>query len=378
MWPNRPIALILIAAGIALWAGKNGQLVRLSQWLQGQPERVPSELSPANHPLPFFTASQVRPSTPESVLHPALVGRSSQVPNRVLESFEPDADSAALLRLIANELRKAGSFRSDLYMELTRGPSHIEMTGQYTQLGNESGQSRIDLRIGEHNDMRELSKMCDGRFLYTLQKYRNERRLEFIDLRRIQETRSSAGLSQAGDPSSWMATGGLASLFENMAEAFRFTQQERSQRDGFHICVVDGVWHHRALVELLNSTIASHYLEPEIVWRKLPDNIPHQIRIELVDTNQLGWFPARIEFFQLDNSRKLVSLGKSSDSKQLVRIASIQFSPPQPVEIDPDRFLRLNTEDIETIDNTHLYISQLHRFEVLRQAQQSSSETLMR
>jgi hypothetical protein len=370
-----PIAIILIAAGIALWAGKNGELNRFIRLLQRPSDSALSEpqiVSAAD--TKHFNASasvdldqKTAEPFPRSDLDVGAKTRPGTVP--------PVTDVQKFLRTVSGQLRDSLPFKTELQAQLNWNGTTLSIPGQYAQLGQGKNQFRIDLRISAGDSTQVLSKRCDGRFLYSMKWQGGRKTLEFVDLRRIQEARTAAGLSQADNPTNWLAAGGLASLLDNLSTAFQFDSPQVVVHDSVDYLRLDGIWNSKALVELLKDTVPSHYLEPNIAWRKLPPHIPHQVSLFFAQSPSFGWMPVQLGFYRfversLPSSRSLLS-----DSDELELLAKIRFSNAQPINVEGVDFLQLDTEDTETIDNTPQYISQLRQYKMHREAKANDLES---
>ena len=58
-------------------------------------------------------------------------------------------------------------------------------------------------------------------------------------------------------------------------------------------------------------------------------------------------------------------------------LAEVQFSAPESFVFDPDEFLHINTDEVESTDATDLYVDQVHDFGFARQASQNSGNATM-
>ena len=91
--------------------------------------------------------------------------------------------------------------------------------------------------------------------------------------------------------------------------------------------------------------------------------------MEFTNDQTFGTFPHRIEFlyFKSGNDGKLVSQP----------FATIEFSSPQSISVDSNEFLKLESDDIDTINATDQFVDQIRDFEYARQAL-LESESLIR
>jgi hypothetical protein len=363
-----PIAIFLIAAGIALWAGKNGELNRIIRLLNRPSTGDATYATPADsRNNPFFNASTLsRVDKHPTELTENLQSLASL--SQKLELTEQNQQSFEFLTTTAEQLRQSPALKMDLKAEISWNASPLAVAGQYAQLGEGKGQFRVDLRIGTKEQTQTLSKLCDGRFLYSLKSQGGRKTLEFIDLRRIEETRMSAGLVHSNNSTSWFAAEGLPSLLTNLSAAFFFAPPHVFANEGIEYLRLAGIWNPVALVELLKGNVPNHYLEPKIIWAQLPRHIPHQISFCFVRTSSLGWLPCQIGFYRFPPQRDPQTGETTGKPLALELLAQIQLLNAQQIQISPADFLQLDSNAIETIDNTPKYISQLRTHEIHRQA----------
>ncbi len=341
-----PISIVLLAAGGLLWAGQN-------KWLNFSLLRSGNSQS--------VDAGNDGARTNSGLL------LSTAVPLSDAESSPANSQSAAFLQSVGANLRLAPPFQTDLQVQIQWSERSYSIGGIYAQPGQGSGQSKMELRVGTGADATTMTKICDGRFLYSLQQRGTIKTLEFIDLRRLQETRLSAGLAQSDNPLSWIATGGLASLLENLAVAFNLGPAIVSEVKGIAVCTIEGDWRIQSLAELLGASISSES-ERQIFLENLPPQIPSRIKIELANVPAFGWLPQKLTFFRP---------AKNSSPTLMRVLAEVQFSAPESFVFDPDEFLQINTDEVESTDVTDLYVEQVHDFGFARQASQSAGNATM-
>lgn len=341
-----PISIVLLAAGGLLWAGQ-------SKWLNFSLRRSGNSQS-------------VEASNDRARTNPGLL-LSTAVPLTDAESSTANSQSAAFLQSVGANLRLAPPFQTELQVQIQWSERSYSIGGIYAQPGQGSGQSKMELRVGTGADATTMTKICDGRFLYSFQQRGTIKTLEFIDLRRLQETRLSAGLAQSDNPLSWIATGGLASLLENLAVAFNLGPAIVSEVNGIVLCTIEGDWRIQSLAELLGASIGSES-EGQIFLENLPPQIPSRIKIELANVPAFGWLPQKLTFFRPE---------KNSSPTLMRVLADVQFSAPASFVFDPDEFLHINTDEVESTDVTDLYVEQVHDFGFARQASQGSGDATM-
>ena len=289
------------------------------------------------------------------------------------------APTNSFLQGISQSVRDSRPFEMNLAIAIRRNDQEHYMGGWYGQVGQKLNQSRMVLNFiaGQNRfessltpfptNGESISQICDGRFLYTLVQNQEDHHLEFIDLRKIQEVREGKQRGQHPDPTNWIATGGLASLIENLSLAFEFIEPQVREIDGLQVCRVDGIWRSEDIRELLNGQVAEDQLAPEIVWHQLPPQLPHQVSLTLVHNPDLGWLPSKLHYFQFEKTKKHDDPSDSHRSS-LRLVGLFYFSHPKPLSISAEQLIQIDSGDIETIDATHHYVHQIYQIELDRQA----------
>ncbi len=411
-----PIAVVLLAAGGFLWLGQysnpfqghqepNSSQIALPNQagsLNSTPQSLQSSLASGSnqHATSFKvaltgyeqelsdegndSASQTRPlhspplqtppldettpataSTISSTSKPSSSSEISEAFLAKLSSNESTNQQASeFLRNLGAEIRDSIAFETDITIDLHWRKQPMEISGRYSQIGQGSGHSRFQLEIplaGSDSDEKNMTlvKVCDGRFLYTqLLSPGTDQSLEFIDLKQVHQRRLDSGLTEPNNPMSWIATGGLSSILENLGSAFQFGMVEEKKWNGITTVSLTGTWKTEQLAELLCDQVDRHCLEPTIQWDQLPVHIPHTVRIECVNRDSVGLLPIKIEFFQFDE-----------DERDLVRqLASIRLGAPRALSMNPADLLKLETDESNTTDSTHQYVDQVRDFEFSREA----------
>ena len=310
------------------------------------------DVSPDSNAESKSTPAGERPSNPGQI--PALPP---------IFSNPTDERSAELIRLASNSIRNSPAFLTQLQIKMKWFQREYKISGTYLQ-AERNGQTKTTLHCETPQGPMTLIKFCDGRFLYTLVKKPDEQQtLEFVDLKRVEQTRNHSGFSNASHPMSWISNGGLGSGLENLASAFDFEPAQLKEQNRSRISTIQGRWKISQLFEMLQAS-AEAADDEEINWERLPNHIPHAVEIELAEHPVLGHFPQKITFIQF----------RTTASQQFTRVAlaSIQFTEPVPVSINPSEFLDINAELADTADTTQQYINQIRDFEFFRQSRQQS------
>jgi len=388
-----PIAITLLAAGSWLWISGNAA-----------ENRYDAVQLPREHSEAVATASPIQQTTEgsndtvqlagyqtpiESPLEPAIANRfplSHQAASIPADSTEP-SETAAFLRSVGERLRNSTPFKTELRIEIEWSKQRYPISGQYLQPGQGSGQSKLELSLNNASTPVTITKICDGRFLYSHFRQNEKQTLEFIDLARLGRSHQSMGLIEPNNPMSWISTGGMASVFENLAAAFEFAPLASAEVDGRAVCTLEGRWREEHLIDLLRPAVEHKHLTPKIQWSRLPKQIPHSVRLKLANVPEFGWMPQSITFFQSkvpNESRAEVSSEFSNaafKSDHSVNIGSnpialIEFGPPQPAMIDANDFLNLQNDEVESIDVTDQFVEQVQGYFHARTAAVSSGTVI--
>jgi hypothetical protein len=269
---------------------------------------------------------------------------------------------------VGTALRNSPPFQSELQITLNWSGKLHQISGEYSQPGQGSGRSKIQLDLTAGGRPLKMTKICDGRFLYTHLIRNEEQTLQFIDLRRLQETRSLSGLGQMDSPMSWVATGGLASTFENLSAAFDFESIVPLKQEGPQTCQIKGSWNSKHLTRLLREVVDPQDENSEIQWNKIPPQIPQSVFIELANVDLYGWVPRHIKFYR---SAQVFSPGN------IQPLASIEFSPPVLIATDSMDSWKIKPDEIESLDITDQYVKQVRDFVDARTAGEEPA-TIMR
>ncbi len=333
------IAMLLLAAGAVLWLWQNDGRVEFAKLL-----------SPRN---------TVADSDLWSDLTDSDIARLAAGNDDSPKATPSDLQTLDLLQRCAANLRNASPFKCDLELELSLPISKAKLRGEYWQTGQGGRQSRIEFWLPTENGQLSVLKICDGRFLYTQFRTPERSSLEFVDLDRCTQRRKYDRQAEPGNPMRWIASGGLASVFENMAEAFDFAPLVTQKIENSTTATVRGVWNQSQLAKLLQRPFESSSQESEIDWELLPMHLPHAVEIEFIEYSSIGMFPRRIELFRFRSGDQ----GKTRSS-----LASILFSPPEVTALAANELLELHTDNGETIDATGQYVNQIIDFKVVRQA----------
>ncbi len=240
------IAMLLLAAGAGLWLWQNDGTLEISKLLSSPSTAADSDL-PAD--LDGSDSTSITSGNDDS-----------------LQATTGNSQTVELLQRCAASLRNAAPFKTKLKLELSLPNEQANLTGEYWQTGQGGRQSRIEFRLPNDNGQLSALKICDGRFLYTQFRTPERSALEFVDLDRCTQRRKYDQQAAPGNPMRWIASGGLASVFENLAEAFDFEPLVTRKIGNSTTSTVRGVWNQAQLATLLQRPFESAATES---WNQL-------------------------------------------------------------------------------------------------------------
>ena len=228
----------------------------------------------------------------------------------------------------------------------------VTASGDYYQMGQGSHKSRIELVFGTRANSPSVIQLCDGRFVYKFQSSGDKRVLEFIDLLRVRETAGERGGGIT--PSGWVASGGIASLFQHLASAFNFGELELGDQSGS--ITMRGSWDNHALRQVVGLTedldnSAEHRAR---LLNQIPAQLPHAVELVFRLDKNLSYFPKRIKFLRFDQMDNVT---------ELVPMVVLEFSAPQPLPNYSDRYFVVDSTNLDPVDMTEQYIARIEKFD---------------
>ena len=253
----------------------------------------------------------------------------------------------------------------------------ISAKGRYFQAGQGTHKTRLELDFGTDQDASTLYHLCDGRFVYRLQRTAREQNLEFIDLTSIQNLTNDA--PTAYSPTGWIATGGVPSMLQHLGSAFHFGAPqsldgkplppgaEPRQQDW----IIRGCWSREALQRMLGTTHPEVFGESDtvnqpsvapIVWSGLPAQLPHGVELHFTPSPLTGCFLKKVSFIRFAAE----ALGSSRLTPQVM--VHVAFSPPRTLTTVTDRMFRIDTKDVESVDATSQVLARIQSLEENRWA----------
>jgi len=358
------IAAVLLAAGGMLWAGQNGGLNRIVRSLEASFQKNDPTGS-SDYPGLFSSVSQFfgNPAEPEQLPLATLLDQELDIQlNKVYKislysSWPDDPQANQFLEGVAANLKNSPPLTTEITAKFRWQGQEFHFAANYSQIGKGSGQSRLDLTFRDRSDSTILSKVCDGRFLYTLEVFGEHKKLEFVDLQQIRRVNQRRNANQIPLLNQGMLPGELASLIENLSLCFQFDTPQLQEIEGQSFCHLQGVWRADWLRKLLHEVAPQHHLEPQIIWHKLPDEIPHHIQLSMVHSHKFGWIPHRLIFLRYVKERKQPTRAETAETRMAVPIGVIDFASFQFLSTTADELLSMDTAEIETVDVTYLYLN---------------------
>ncbi|MCH2183379.1 MAG: hypothetical protein MK108_15375, partial [Mariniblastus sp.] len=231
-------------------------------------------------------------------------------------------ESQALLERSANSMVESPPVESTVVLTVDLFDQQLVTEGKYIQLGQGSRKSRLDFEY-QDEDIGRLTQICDGRFFYSLQESSQGKNLNFVDLYQLAKADQQALMA---NPTAWMATGGLSSLLQHLAQAFEFEPISQGEVGGIPTLVLRGTWKLPYLKRLMENQVEPTWLDPPIQWDLLPPQLPHSVEVHLGADEFLPLFPYQITFSQYG------STGDTKTSRSIVRFEMTEISKLESVD----------------------------------------------
>ena len=299
-------------------------------------------------------------------LLPNLAGSSSAdqpFPGQYLH-HESNQRTVSFLAEVSRQISKSPPIGLSIELSGRLFGQVVEASGNYYQMGQGSHKSRIELSFGSDPGSPTVIQLCDGRFVYKLQTFGNQHSLEFVDLQRV---RKKAGGHGGGlSPTGWVASGGIASMFQHLASAFNFGEIEPVDSNSV---VMRGSWDEDALRQIVGLEGDPEQGEAwPGNWKQIPAQLPHAVELVFRRDENQNYFPKRIKFL------KFVSPDEVNETRPMVEL---NFSAPRLLADVSDRYFVVNSTDLDSVDLTNQYIARINDFDQLEQTA-AANETLDR
>jgi hypothetical protein len=281
--------------------------------------------------------------------------RQIQSSNSISSPFvhaQTSPESLRVLTQVSKSLAASKPFHSAIRLTGNMFGQTVSATGNYHQLGQGTSKSRIELDFAGLPNAPSVLQLCDGRFVYKLHFDGNDEAWEFVDLKRIRE---AAGIT----PTGWIATGGISSLFQQLASAFNFGEFESVDESTI---VLRGSWEKSALDRIV-ATFHDHgedagVNETTSRWDEIPSQLPHAVELVFRKEPGFQYFPRRVSFKRFVIEQNVMQIESS---------VTLEISPPRPL-VKTNRLFVIDSSGLESTDATDLYISRIKQFERTLQA----------
>ena len=237
-------------------------------------------------------------------------------------------------------------FRIDLFGESVSGP------GMYFQAGQGTRKARLEFEFGFDEKAVSLRQFCDGNTLYNVTQSGAESSLEFVDLRKLDALQEQPTATPGY--SLWLQAGSLSALMSQVSGHFEFEPHTTGTLDTIPVIFCQGTWRPDALKKLLDAQPgAAAFSDNRIDWDRLPQHIPHQVRLTLGTDERFPYFPYRIEFLQF---------ARSDDPESARCVALLELYEVRHVANMPDELFRLPSMDCIPVDATDFYAERVRQF----------------
>jgi hypothetical protein len=393
-----PFAVALLAAGCLLWFSQSPESAKSqplasvdsAESINGQP----STAGNATVDSEFNSSKVVQATFLDDDSNQDQGSANSEKAQEILTGFrDPTAfihekSNAQSLEVLANTaIRIADSQPLSSSIQVTGNmfDEVVSATGTYYQMGQGTSKSRMELNFGMLPNSPRVFQLCDGRFVYKIQSEGDQRTFEFVDLMKIRESSGETGVGIS--PTGWVATGGIASLFQHLASAFNFGPIEIMSDSQI---VLRGSWDEEALRQILKSDKSNQAVLDSPMnsedWTAVPPQIPHAVELVLRKDSQLGYFPKRVSFmkFSTDSGKRAGAPENLQSGLGQVRpTVTLEFSPRQQLanrDGSPisDQFFVIDSSNLESVDLTRQYIARIESLQAVRQTKAVESETTNR
>ena len=294
----------------------------------------------------------------------ALAG-SPSAKNLPANSAQPGSDERAvgMLKRSLAQLRSAPPLVAQLDLQINLLEREFRGTGQYCQAGSGIPQSRWDLALGGQPDGLTLSQIFDGRFFYRLTIQGKNRTLNYVDLYgardlQVLKTEGIAGLN------GWLGVGGLPTMLEQLLATREFEPPGEPElvkgTDGQTLTLtrIRGRWSKAALRQLLRDQIPPETLANDVLWERLPGQMPHAVELMLGSDSYLDAFPYRLVFYQFQG-------GEGTYAVQPIFELKLHHVEKREA-IAPEQF-RLSADGLNPVDDSKDYLNRVRLFTLFPQ-----------
>ena len=279
--------------------------------------------------------------------------------------FETEDTNATKLCLATSKrIKQSPPFGTTVRLEANLFKQTISASGQYYQMGQGSGKTRIELNSESGGKPFSVIKLCDGRFIYDLQSLGNSQELEFVDSSQVIEDSKTDQFR----PADLMSHGGIDGLLKQVATSFRLGGTTQSP-DGS--ITTRGVWRPERLKQIVSASDVAGAASLE----NIPPQLPHSVSVTLTpmsneSNSNPDYFPTRVTFFRFQNTE---------NGLQPVMHLDIQFGQPKSLPSLNDDYFVVDSRNLESVDRTQDYVARLNSIEnTIRTAAESTTTSVER
>lgn len=344
-----PIAVVLLAIGCLMWFCQSSALLSLD------PNAKNSNLASASGGLPGSSndldGARASMSPPTARVQQASfqtnappIRSSDSIPQQFIHSASHEL-AIQFLSDVSQQLADSSPLKSTLKLTGNLFGQSFSGSGNYYQMGQGTRKSRIQLTFGNSPHAPSVSQLCDGRFVYNLQSNGTVQSFEFVDLKRTQQV--SLQSANPFSPAGWVATGGIATLFQQLGTAFNFGEPRSLENSDI---VLRGSWDQKAIRQIVESLETAPHANSKIPWDDIPTQLPHAVEIVFSKSVDFNYFPKKITFFKFTNRQTSVEPS-----------VTLMFDQPLPLHNADDRFFVIDSSNLESVDMTDQYIARIQK-----------------
>jgi hypothetical protein len=258
------------------------------------------------------------------------------------------SDSEDLLTAAATNLARLPAIEAKLRQRVSLFGHEMVGSGTYQQMtAGRQRMLRLELKMDVAGRVASFQQISDGTTMWIRRDSKNEKRLDYINLRHIRQALAKqANAPQFSPTSNWFALGGLDQLLHELNRNFDFDKPIPGEIGSVPVWELKGTWKPTALERFGVRTA-----------EELPAHFPHVVKLTLGRDEHLPLFPYRIEYGRY--ARQSEADPSSSESSTYVAIAAMDLHG---VQRRPDlaaRHFRFQPNDQEVVDVTELYLDRL-------------------
>ena len=219
-------------------------------------------------------------------------------------------------------------------------------SGAYLQLRHgEDVRFRLELRLPVGDRLTSLQHITDNRYLYIRRDFGEEKLVSRIDLKRVQEAKTSSDVNGIKHSYASLGAGGLSQLLHGLARNFEFEAPASETISGVNVWRLEGHWKREVLAKLFPEQAEQILAGEEAAIDKLPPQLPHRVSLVVGRDGPLPLFPYRVEF-----SRQEPDEGKPHPM-MIMELFEVRLRP----DLDP-RLFEVPDSEQDLVDETDAYL----------------------